>query len=63
MMEPVALPSRIASLVHRHFDALPGRSKPTVFPDGSREWTPMTGIVAVKGTWLLSFIKTDCIDN
>ncbi|KAJ5545960.1 hypothetical protein N7494_003545 [Penicillium frequentans] len=44
----VALPSRIASLVHAHFDALPTRSKPTIFPDGSREWIPMTGIVAVK---------------
>ncbi|KAJ6036574.1 hypothetical protein N7540_000853 [Penicillium herquei] len=43
------LPSRIASLVHDHFDALPNRSKPTIFPDGSREWVPMTGIVAVKG--------------
>jgi hypothetical protein len=45
-----SLPSRIASLVHAHFDALPTRSKPTIFPDGSREWVPMTGIVAVKGT-------------
>lgn len=44
-----SLPSRIASLVHAHFDALPTRSKPTIFPDGSREWIPMTGIVAVKG--------------
>ena len=43
------LSSRIASLVHAHFDALPARSKPSVFPDGSREWIPMTGIVAVKG--------------
>ncbi|KAJ5084575.1 hypothetical protein NUU61_009154 [Penicillium alfredii] len=43
------LPSRIAALVHAHFDALPTRSKPTIFPDGSREWIPMTGIVIVKG--------------
>ncbi|KAJ5309738.1 uncharacterized protein N7443_002199 [Penicillium atrosanguineum] len=43
-----SLPSRIASLVHSHFDALPTRSKPSIFPDGSREWIPMTGIVAVK---------------
>jgi tRNA-specific adenosine deaminase 1 len=43
------LPSRIASLVHAHFEALPTRSKPTIFSDGSREWVPMTGIVAVKG--------------
>jgi tRNA-specific adenosine deaminase 1 len=45
----LSLPSRIASLVHAHFDALPTRSKPSTFPDGSREWIPMTGIVAVKG--------------
>ncbi|EAW08163.1 tRNA-specific adenosine deaminase [Aspergillus clavatus NRRL 1] len=43
------LPSRIASLVHAHFDGLPPRSKPTVYPDGSREWIPMAGIVVVKG--------------
>lgn len=46
------LPSRIAALVHSHFDALPSRSKPSIFPDGSREWVPMTGIVAVKGIYL-----------
>lgn len=50
----VSLPSRIASLVHAHFDALPTRSKPTIFPDGSREWIPMTGIVAVKGMYRTS---------
>ncbi|KAJ5183491.1 hypothetical protein N7492_001107 [Penicillium capsulatum] len=44
-----SLPSRIASLIHNHFDALPARSKPNIFPDGSREWIPMTGIVIVKG--------------
>lgn len=43
------LASRIASLIHAHFDGLPARSKPKIFPDGSREWIPMTGIVAVKG--------------
>jgi hypothetical protein len=49
---PVSLPSRIASLVHAHFDALPTRSKPSIFPDGSREWIPMTGIVIVAGMCL-----------
>ncbi|KAJ5130902.1 uncharacterized protein N7515_006941 [Penicillium bovifimosum] len=49
------LPSRIASLVHAHFEALPTRSKPTTFSDGSREWIPMTGIVAVKGMSLARF--------
>ncbi|KAJ5408614.1 hypothetical protein N7509_002497 [Penicillium cosmopolitanum] len=47
--DPVPLSSRIASLVHAHFDALPTRSKPSIFPDGSREWIPMTGIVIVAG--------------
>ena len=43
------LPSRIASLVHAHFDALPRRSKPIAQPDGWREWIPMAGIVVVRG--------------
>ncbi|KAH8422726.1 tRNA-specific adenosine deaminase [Aspergillus melleus] len=43
------LQSRIASLVHAHFDGLPSRSKPTVRPDGTKEWIPMSGIVIVKG--------------
>ncbi|KAF7176834.1 hypothetical protein CNMCM7691_003994 [Aspergillus felis] len=48
-MSDESLPSRIASLVHAHFDGLPARSKPTIYPDGSREWIPMSGIVVVKG--------------
>ncbi|CAG8926003.1 unnamed protein product [Penicillium salamii] len=48
------LSSRIGSLVHAHFDALPARSKPSTFPDGSREWIPMTGIVAVKGNFAVA---------
>lgn len=43
------LATQIASLVHEHFDALPARSEPTIHPDGSREWIPMSGIVIVKG--------------
>lgn len=46
-----SLALRIASLVHAHFDALPTKSKPHIQPDGSREWIPMTGIVAVKGNF------------
>lgn len=45
----MGLPSRIATLVHEHFDALPTRSKPTIHPDGSREWIPMSGMVIAKG--------------
>ncbi|KAL1971142.1 hypothetical protein VTN77DRAFT_93 [Rasamsonia byssochlamydoides] len=44
-----SLPSRIAALVHAHFDALPARCKPMTREDGSREWIPMSGIVVVKG--------------
>lgn len=44
-----SLPSRIAALVHTHFDGLPPRSKPTIRSDGTREWTPMSGIVIAKG--------------
>ncbi|KAB8236362.1 tRNA-specific adenosine deaminase [Aspergillus alliaceus] len=47
--ETSSLSCRIASLVHAHFDGLPARSKPTVRPDGTREWIPMSGIVLVKG--------------
>ncbi|KAL4780028.1 adenosine deaminase/editase [Aspergillus varians] len=43
------LPSRVAALVHAHFDGLPKRSKPIVRADGTAEWIPMTGIVLVKG--------------
>lgn len=43
------LPSRIANLVHTHFDGLPKRSKPVLRDDGTAEWIPMTGIVLVKG--------------
>ncbi|KAL3433112.1 hypothetical protein BDV09DRAFT_205531 [Aspergillus tetrazonus] len=44
-----SLPSRIANLVHTHFDGLPKRSKPVLRDDGTAEWIPMTGIVLVKG--------------
>lgn len=59
----VALPSRIASLVHAHFDALPTRSKPTIFPDGSREWIPMTGIVAVKSMYQILKSESSFMNN
>ena len=51
------LASRIATLIHAHFDGLPARNKPKIFPDGSREWIPMTGIVAVKGIFWSFSIK------
>ncbi|KAL5046190.1 hypothetical protein BDW71DRAFT_214712 [Aspergillus fruticulosus] len=44
-----SLPSRVAALVHTHFDGLPKRSKPVLRDDGTAEWIPMTGIVLVKG--------------
>ncbi|PGH08347.1 hypothetical protein GX51_01173 [Blastomyces parvus] len=53
-MGDAPLESRIARLVHSHFDALPKRSKPTIHPDGSREWVPLSGIVLVTGAKCLS---------
>ncbi|KAL4747258.1 hypothetical protein BDW72DRAFT_196883 [Aspergillus terricola var. indicus] len=44
-----SLPSRIAALVHTHFDGLPKRSKPVLRDGTTAEWIPMTGIVLVKG--------------
>ncbi|EFW20203.1 hypothetical protein D8B26_003364 [Coccidioides posadasii str. Silveira] len=38
---------RIASLVHSHFNALPQRCKPTIRPNGTPEWIPLSGIVLV----------------
>lgn len=46
--EQTQLPSRIAALVHAHFDALPIHCKPKVQVDGCKEWIPMSGIVLVK---------------
>lgn len=47
--EKIPLPTRIAALVHAHFDALPARYKPRTRDDGSREWIPMSGFVVVQG--------------
>ncbi|OJD22836.1 hypothetical protein ACJ73_05813 [Blastomyces percursus] len=54
-MGDASLESRIARLVHSYFDALPKRSKPTIHPDGSREWVPLSGIVLVTGAKCLTF--------
>jgi tRNA-specific adenosine deaminase 1 len=48
--EKIPLATRIAALVHAHFDALPARYKPRTRDDGSREWIPMSGFVVVQGT-------------
>ncbi|GAM39169.1 hypothetical protein TCE0_034r10492 [Talaromyces pinophilus] len=47
--EKIPLATRIAALVHAHFDALPARYKPRTRDDGSREWIPMSGFVVVQG--------------
>ena len=39
---------RVATLVLDTFAALPTRCKPRHYPDGSREWTPISGIVLAK---------------
>ncbi|WEW55304.1 tRNA-specific adenosine deaminase [Emydomyces testavorans] len=44
-----SLKYRIASLVHSHFDALPQRCKPSIRPNGTRKWIPLSGIVLVTG--------------
>jgi tRNA-specific adenosine deaminase 1 len=50
--EKIPLATRIAALVHAHFDALPARYKPRTRDDGSREWIPMSGFVVVQGIQL-----------
>jgi tRNA-specific adenosine deaminase 1 len=48
----VPLQTRIAALVHAHFDALPARYKPNTRNDGSKEWVPMSAFVAVQGAFI-----------
>ena len=43
------LAERVASLVLSTFKSLPQKCKPRTYPDGSREWIPMSGIVLVCG--------------
>ncbi|CRG85793.1 tRNA-specific adenosine deaminase 1 [Talaromyces islandicus] len=47
--DDTSLPTRVAALVHAHFNALPVHHKPRTRDDGSTEWIPMSGIVAVRG--------------
>lgn len=44
-MQVPSLESRIASVVHAQFDALPRQSKPSIHSNGTREWIPMSGVV------------------
>lgn len=46
-----SLEDRVATLVHARFDALPRRCKPTIHPNGKREWIPLSGIVLVTGEY------------
>jgi hypothetical protein len=50
---PASLASRIAAVVHAKFNGLPNKCKPRSENGNSREWIPMSGVVAVKGTFLL----------
>jgi tRNA-specific adenosine deaminase 1 len=45
-----SLEERISILALQTFDTLPTKSKPRIYPDGSREWVPMSAIVLVRGT-------------
>jgi hypothetical protein len=49
--DDTSLPTRVAALVHAHFDTLPAHYKPRTRDDGSTEWIPMSGIVAVRGMY------------
>ncbi|KAI1961980.1 hypothetical protein LOZ58_003058 [Ophidiomyces ophidiicola] len=51
-----SLEYRVASLVHSHFNALPQRCKPTVRPNDTHEWIPLSGIVL--GTGENTFAET-----
>lgn len=44
-----ALSERIAQAALHHFRKLPSKCKPRFHPDGRREWTPLSAIVAVNG--------------
>ncbi|KAK2736155.1 hypothetical protein FQN57_000886 [Myotisia sp. PD_48] len=48
-MNSTSLESRVASLAHAHFDALPQRCKPRIHVNGQREWIPFSGIVLLTG--------------
>jgi len=39
------LGNAVAKCVHDAFRLLPAKSKPRRYPDGSREWVPLSGIV------------------
>jgi len=39
------LGNAVAKCVHDAFRLLPTKAKPRVYPDGAREWVPLSGIV------------------
>lgn len=49
-----SLAERVATLALRTFDDLPTKSKPRIYPDGSREWVPMSAIVLARGICSIS---------
>ena len=49
----------MASLALSTFDSLPQRCKPRTYPDGSREWIPMSGIVLAYGVLRQIFFVLD----
>lgn len=48
-----SIEERVASLVLNRFHALPARSKPRIFPDGRREWIPLSGVVLARGMMIV----------
>lgn len=50
----------IAKCVLKTFDALPKKAKPREYPDGSREWVPLSGIVLCLDGNVNAEVKEDC---
>jgi hypothetical protein len=43
------LQDRVVLSVHKHYDALPAKSKPGVDGEGRKLWVPLSGIVLFDG--------------
>jgi hypothetical protein len=57
------LEERIATLALHTFDDLPTKSKPRIYPDGSREWVPMSAVVLVRGIFWNLITAIEWIDR
>lgn len=48
-----SLAERVATLVLNKFESLPKKCKPRTYPDGRREWTPLSSVVLAHGWYAL----------